>query len=462
MLLFISQFFFNNIPYLIIGSVVFGVLIYRLQQPYKPSVFTIIFLYHFVQVSAWIWMADYLGEDVNYRSPLSGTAVLMGYICLIALFIPIIYFHNKIPEISLNTLKKHAGRLSIKKTFIAYIIAFFSLNALGAAAFRFAGLSQLIFSLVNVKWFFYLLLGFQVAIKRKMFRPFLFFTVLEFTFGFFSYFSDFKTVVFYLACLSLTFLVKVSLKQLTYGLLTLAAAFVIGVTWTAIKGEYRVFLNQGSRTQSVQVSKSQALDKLTDLVENNDDTTAGVSFLYRLQYTWHLAKSMEHVPAVVPYQNGSNWGETLLFALTPRFLNPDKPIYQASLKATKYTGIPYLSTKSGVSFSLGYFADGYVDFGYFGMFIPLLIIGFIYGAVYWYFIRKSSNNFIFNYAVVGAFFMEFFAMEMDSTYLAGRLFNDIVMFTLLRFLFFPWLVKNLKEYKMPIEKKMAVRKFRFR
>jgi hypothetical protein len=156
---------------------------------------------------------------------------------------------------------------------------------------------------------------------------------------------------------------------------------------------------------------------------------------------------MDHVPSVVPYQDGANWWESITFALTPRYFNPDKPMYEASKKATKYTGISYLGSAQGVSFSLGYFADSYVDFGYFGMFIPLFFLGLLYASSYYYFLRHSSTNFIFNYAVVGALFMEFSALEMDSTYLTGRLFSDLLTFFMLRLFFFPWLAKYLEDNK---------------
>lgn len=443
LLLLISQFFFNNGIYLFVGALVFAFLIDRLQQPYKPSIFTILLIYHFIQISAWIWMTNYLGVDVNYKSPHSGIAILLAYGGLISLLLPVIYFHNKIPPVSFKTLKRHADRLSIQKTFIAYVIAFFSMNALGAAAFAFSGLTQIIFSIVKIKWFFYLLFGFQVVIKKRMIREFLIFTGLEFALGFFSYFSDFKTVFFFLACLALTFLVRVSLKQLVYAVVSLIILVFMGITWTGIKGEYRAFLNQGSKSQTVQVSQGAATDKLLELIEQDKDSSATESFFHRMQYTWHLAKAMDHVPAVVPYQDGNNWLESISFSLTPRYFNPNKPKYDASAKATKYTGISYLRGQSGVSFSLGYFADSYVDFGYYGMCIPLILIGFLYGVTYLYFVKKSSDNFIFNYSVVGALYMEFNALEIDSTYLAGRLFSSLLVFLLLRYFFFPWLIKYL-------------------
>ena len=267
LLLGLSLLFFNNALYLFLGMLLFGYMIYRLQIPYKPSVFTIIFLFHFIQVSAWVWMVNYMDVDINFKSPHSGTAIWLAYIGLVVLLGPVIYFNDKIPPVNFSTLKKDAGKLSIQKSFIAYVIAFFSMNALGAMAFAFSGLSQIIISLVNIKWFFFLLFGFQVIIKRKMVREFVIFVGVEFALGFFSFFSDFKTVFFFLACLLLTFLIKVSLKQLVLGVVAISFAAFVGIGWTAIKGEYRAFLNQGSKTQSVQVSQEAALNKLTELSE---------------------------------------------------------------------------------------------------------------------------------------------------------------------------------------------------
>src|SRR4051812_19397097 len=111
-LLLISQLFFDNGIYLFCGAISFAVIFSNLQHPYKPSVFTLIFVYHFIQVSAWIWLSNYLGKDINYKSDHSGSAIIAGYIGLVVMFMPIIYFQNKIPPVSLNILRSHAARLS--------------------------------------------------------------------------------------------------------------------------------------------------------------------------------------------------------------------------------------------------------------------------------------------------------------------------------------------------------------
>jgi hypothetical protein len=454
LLILISQFFFTNGVLLFAGMAIFFVLISNIQQPYKPAVFTIMLIYHFVQISASIWQSNYLGKDINYRSDNTEYAIIVSYIGLLFLFLPIIYYQNKIPKLSLSQFTNYANELSIDKTFRVYVVGFFAMNALTGIAFLIPSLTQIIFSLGNIKWFLFLLFGFQSILKNRKRKEFYIFCALEFAMGFYSYFSEFKTIIFFIAFLFLCLLAYVRFNKMLVAILSLVILVFAGIFWTSVKGDYRSFLNKGSKSQSVQVEKGEALNKLLELSQNRnknsfDDATE--NFLDRLQYTYHMAKAMDRVPSVIPYQNGANWLSTFEFVFTPRILNPEKGVYDASKKASKFTGIQYAGVKRGTSVSLGYFADGYLDFGYVGMFIPLLILGFIYGKSYFYFIKKSSNNYIFNYAVVGALFMELFAFESDNIFVLGRLYVNLLVFFLLKIFFFPRLMAYIRMPLKPVE-----------
>jgi hypothetical protein len=429
------------------GMILFFYLFYNLQQPYKPSIFTIILVYHFIQISAAVWQSNSLGVGVNYRTPNNSTAIIVSYIGLLAIFLPIIYFQNKIPKLSFQNLKEHANKLSIRKTFRAYIISLFVINLLAGVAVLVPSLRQIIYSLGNIKWFLFLLFGFQSIFKKEMQKEFYIMCAVEFGLGFLSYFSDFKTVLFFVSILLLTLMSYFKFSRFILIVPSLIAVFYGGIFWTSIKSDYRSFLNKGSKTQSVQVDKSEALNKLIELSKNTDESSfegAKNGFFDRLQYTYHFAKTIDRVPSVIPYQEGSNLGSTLSFVLTPRILSPNKGVYDASIRASKYTGIQYYGAKRGTSVSLGYFADCYIDFGFIGMFIPLLIFGFIYGKSYFYFIRKSSINYIFNFSVVGAIYMELFAFESDSIFVFGRLYINLMVFLLLKIFLFPKLYNYLK------------------
>jgi hypothetical protein len=149
---------------------------------------------------------------------------------------------------------------------------------------------------------------------------------------------------------------------------------------------------------------------------------------------------MDRVPSVLPHTDGQDWLDNLLFVTTPRFLNPNKPNYDPTSRARKYTGRMLSGLGQGASFSLGYFAECFIDFGLYGMMFPLFVIGMLYGLVYFYFMRTASKNLLLNYAMVGAFFWEFNAFEMDGAFLLGRFFTSLVTFLFLLRFVFPYII----------------------
>jgi hypothetical protein len=455
----LSLLLFNNGLYLFLPALVLYFILYNFQQPNKPAVFSLVVVQHFFNISAAVWLANYLGRDVNYRSPSHATAIVASSIGLIFLMAPVYYFQNKIPAQTKASLRRYADRFSSEKVMYTYIISYFIASSLGGLAFLFGGLTQVIFSLVKIKWLLFLLFGFQCFLKDENKKIFYLFVVFEFLSGFLSFFSDFKTVIYFLAVLILCQVEKLSFKQV-FSVIAIAVLLgVFGLIWTNVKGEYRSFLNSGSTQQVVGVESDAAFNKLYDLSSKVDDSKLNgsvVQMLDRMQYTYHFAKTIDRMPSVLPFEYGNNWLNSLSFATTPRFLNPDKPVYEATAKVRKYTGLHYLGKEYGVSFSLGYFGDCFIDFGLTGMMFVLLLIGFLYGKIYYWLLRSASKNLVFNYCVACAFFMEFNAMEMDSTFLLGRLFATLLTFIVLVRFFFPWLINYLSVKVEKSERKVLM------
>jgi len=325
-----------------------------------------------------------------------------------------------------------------------YLILYFASGVLSRNAFGFGGLTQVFLNIALLKWAGFVLLGY-LSFRNKEYRIFFAIAfVLDFIGGFFSFFSSFKDVFFYTAVIFMTYISKISFNISFKAAIGVMALFYLAVVWTVIKGDYRQFLNEGSGRQVVNVSQEKAFDKLSDLLStvNKETINQGVGqFFYRLQYVYHFAKAVDMVPANIPYQQGSVWRETVEFVVVPRMLNPNKGSLDNSVKASKYTGIPFSGAARGVSFSLGYFADCYVDFGVPGMFIALAVIAFIWSKIFRFFLIKSTNNIVVNYAIVIAFFIQFSFFEMDGTFMFGRMFTTFVVFLLLKYTLFPRMEK---------------------
>lgn len=446
--LLVGQLILPNGIYLFICFGIIYILLYNLQQPLKSGIISFLAIMHFLQIIAGVWLANYLGKDIDFRAFNLSDATIASLIGLLFLFLPMYYYQNKLPYLKLSDLKAHAHKLSINKAFNCYLVAFFVTSSLIAVAFSFSGLTQIIVSVIKIKWLFFLLFGYLSFLKKEKRNLFYLFVLIEFVSGFYSFFSEFKTVIFYLVVLLLSLIRVINVKQVIIAALIIAGMVFFALVWTGIKAQYRSFLNQGSRQQVAAASREDALNKLYDLSNDINEEALNSSvyqFLDRLQYTYHFALTIDRVPSILPHTNGKNWMDNIEYVTMPRFLNPNKPVFDATEKAKKYSGRRLAGRRSGASFSLGYFAECYIDFGLWGMMFPLFLIGLMYGATYWYLMKNSSNNFIFNYSVVGAFFMEFFAFEMDGTYLLGRFLATLVTFVILIKLFFPWIMNYISE-----------------
>lgn len=442
------QVLLSNGFYLFVCIATIYLVFYYIQQPLKPGVFTLIAFNHFLQIIAGVWQANSVNKDINFRSPYMDEATIASCIGLVCMFLPLYYFQSKLPSLSRERLKTEAKKLSTGNTLNCYLAAFFITSFLISIAFLFGGFTQIIFSLVKIKWFFFLLFGYQCLLKNEKTKIFYFFVVLEFVSGFYSFFSEFKTVIYFFVVLLLGLLEVINLKKIIYGGIIACCLGLFALVWTKIKGEYRSFLNEGSKQQVAVASKGDALNKIYDLSSNVDEeslNSTSYQLLDRLQYTYHFAKTIERVPSVIPFQDGNNWLANIEFCTTPRILNPNKPTLDATDKTKQYTGLSYSGRFSGASFSLGYFAECYIDFGLWGMMFPLFLIGLMYGATYYWLMTKASKNYIFNFSVAGAFFLEFYAFEMDGTMLLGRFLATLVTFYFLVKFFFPWVYNYIAE-----------------
>lgn len=441
----LSLAFVQNGVLMIIAYVVLIIIIALTWRRYFPNVFTFIMVFHWVQVITYILFVNSSWQgELNFLTNSSVRAyfsALTGLILMSLIFNKIAYRNIYIYA---SEFEETIDKINPKRVLYLYLILYLISNVLSRMAFGFASLTQIFLNIALLKWAGFVLLGY-LSFRKKEYRFFFVIAfVLDFISGFFSYFSSFKEVFFYTALVAMTYITKINFSLSVKGVIIASLLLSFAVVWTVVKGDYRNFLNEGSNQQVVTVSREQAYNKLSDLfsIVNEETFAAGIGqFFYRLQYVYHLSKAMDYVPDTEPFQKGAVWRETIKFTTVPRLLNPDKGVYDATLKTTRFTGIQYLGQAQGVSFSLGYFADCYIDFGIPGMFVALAVLAFIWSAIFRFFLLKSTNNIVINYAIVAAFFVQFSFFEMDGTFMFGRMFTTFIVFLLLKFTLFSRLEK---------------------
>lgn len=449
LLALLGSLYLRNGIYWFASLVTLLIIIRLLWRPYMPGIFIFCMAFHWLQVFGSVLFATYLDLPLDFRTASNGMAVILSLIGILIVSLAINNMINKTERQSVAKLLISAQFISPRKALLLYIIFYFVSSIVSAVAFTISGLTQILFSISQFKWVFFMLYFYLVLLNKADKRHFILIFLLEFLSGLYSFFSSFKEPIFYSLIVYISFVVNFDIKKflrLIAGGVVLVYMFIV---WTSVKGGYRSFLNKGQEIQAVHVSRGEAFTKLSDMVSKGmskeEFDYAVVNSLYRLEYTYHFAVTLDRVPTILPHENGSLLLNSILFVLTPRFLNEDKQVLDQSAKTSKYTGIGYAGASKGVSISLGYFAECYIDFGIFGMFIPLFIVGSWIGFIFLYFVRQKGMNILIAFCLANAILINFQAYETDSTILFGRSFISFIIFVILLKFLLPVINNYLKE-----------------
>ena len=439
----------NNGVYLCICFATVLLIVKLLFFQRLPGIICFSLVMQWVQVFAFVLWMNFGGFDINYLSPKAADALILSCIGLLLMAFIIHVIVKKLGMPTLEYMESEAMKVNEKKLLVLYIVSTVFLTSIGFVLGSTSGFAQILVSIADFKWIFLLWYGYVIWIKKKNRIYLLYIVLYEFASGFYSYFSSFKEVIFYVIILAITFTVHVKFKQF----IRLSTIFVILIplflSWSVIKGDYRNFLSQGRRSQTVSVSREQAYLKLGEQFQKlkwADFELATSMSLYRLQYILHFALAMERVPSVTPYQNGDVWYDNVMNVLKPRLLFPDKGIFDASVKTSKFTGRKFAGHNQGAAFSLGYFPDAYVDFGPIGMFFPIAVIALAVGLIYRNFYLQKKLNLFLKFAIINVVLKVFMSFENDGLFLVGRLVTGFFTFYLLSKWVFPKLQKWILKF----------------
>jgi hypothetical protein len=181
----------------------------------------------------------------------------------------------------------------------------------------------------------------------------------------------------------------------------LAGCILLLAAWSEVKMQYRDYLSEGTGHQTVLVGVTDRLNKIADLLWVDGLGNLGDGFdrmLKRIEYTFFFGAVIDHVPAVVPYAGGAIWGAAIEHVLEPRLLFPNKPPLPPDVANTeKYTGMR-LTLEGRIAdteIPMGYMAESYVDFGPILMFVPIFLLGLLYGAEYRYLANQRLKLFAY-------------------------------------------------------------------
>jgi len=338
----------------------------------------------------------------------------------------------------LSLKEKHTPiELPYKYNLTKIIILYSLFTLFGEAIFTFLrfnipGISQPVNMLSYFKWSL-LFIMLYVSIKKKE-KITLVAVILgiEVLIGFTGYFSEFKEVLIMLPIVYLTFNKIKGTKQIAFITFFAILLFNFGAVWSYVKGEYRMFLSGGERAQIVTVSKVEALDKLFELTSeiNSETYQIGVeSLVKRVFFIEYFSATINYIPEKQPHLKGESWNDAVMHVLMPRLFFPNKKAIDDSKQTMKLTGIQLAGAKHGASISVGYMAEAYADYGPINMMIPILLLGFVTGLMYKYFVNAAINP-MWSYALI---FPMYFLININGKNIikiTGNLFMYFLVFYL--------------------------------
>jgi hypothetical protein len=253
---------------------------------------------------------------------------------------------------------------------------------------------------------------------------------IELLLGFSGFFSTFKNVLFLM--LVITAGATSGIGRLSLGKIAGATVVLVVLVgfWQAVKSEYRQALNRGTGMQSVTMpllERYQFLIGRAEEVTPEEMTVGLVSGIRRLGYIQFFAHSLRHVPRQIPHQSGELWLGAVKHVFMPRFLFPDKPALNESRRTMQFTGQIVADERRGTSISIGYMGESYIDFGYFGMFVPIFLLGLYYGLVYSYFSRIRGYELLGMATAVSLLLYSAHLIETSNIKIVGGLTAGTIM-----------------------------------
>lgn len=378
------------------GLLVLPLLFVLLWKTSEPPVLLFAATFQWVQVFIPVLQADAGGESLGDSAGVPGMeiAAWLGLLSVLALATGMRLGRGSRALGTVRQLRRESTELSPRRLLFGYLVCLVLPSVAAGVAQAVPGLRQAFLSLTLFRWILAFIIFWCATSERRFKREATIVLIVELVLGFGGFFSSFKTIIFLAAIVVLGSGIRLG-RLLRPAAVLVAFCVLLTTYWQAIKVEYRVFLNQGARDQSIQVSP---LDRALYLANRTrslslEEMYGGLqSGIDRLGYLHFFGLTIQQVPAFIPHQGGRLWREAIDHVLMPRLFFPNKPAISDSARTREFSGVRVAGEDEGTEISLGYAADCYIDFGPVLMFGPILTIGLGLGWAYRWLVTRGTNR----------------------------------------------------------------------
>ena len=386
------------------------------------------FSYHLFQIVAGVFYVTFTGRLLSgHSAPQYQLMMTLAVGALMAIFLGFLIGDRWLSR-NRKAVERVQINVTLKPVFAAYIVAVLSTDAMIRIAFQIPAFTQAIVAFSAAK------AGLLYLILRRLFReqryamllPLLAFETAR---GFTGFYSSFKEPLV-LALIAATEVFQPK-KVSQWALVTVLVASVLGmsVLWLGIRGAVREDIVT-TTTQRSSVDRLRfALQEAgtwwdSDTEYKMYDADALADRVWEIQYT---ALALDRVPKVIPHQEGAILSAAIQHILTPRFLNPNKPVLPSeSDDVVRYSGVKVAGREEDTTIAFGYVIQSYIDFGIPGMFLPCFGFGLFMGLAYRWFMTTVRHQEILIALVAVAFWLNIMPYNISWAKMFGKALTSIV------------------------------------
>jgi hypothetical protein len=293
---------------------------------------------------------------------------------------------------------------------------------LGVAAIVSGPARQVVLAFANLRHAGLFLLAYWCLVRMRSLGLLAVVAAFEILSGLTGFFADFRESVLTLLVAAAAARPRLQLRGFVIMGVAMSLTLGLAIFWSAMKQDYRGFLNEGTSQQVVSQSLGARLGYLgsaADEFNANQFQTGLRAFTSRESYIDVLSAVMDHVPDVVPFQDGHLTGDAILNMVEPRIFFPEKPqTPDDSIVATQYTGLRF-DLAYNTSISIGYLGELYIDYGAVGAAIGAFMIGLLAGRMYAFLRGYTGIPLLFTYAILDMSMLLFIFFEIDLVRFLG-------------------------------------------
>lgn len=424
--------------------------LHLLWQEKVSPVLLFIFVYQWLQASIIVFKANYEGLSIASLEAQNGQLTQAVILSLVGLSFLALGMHQgagKTHDAYIVRLREQILATPSLYWFKIFVVAWAISIVAPLGSLFVPGLRQVFQALIGLKWAFFWVFTYatfsHVGASRRLWWL-VFLAELILSFG--GFFSDFKTVLIVAALAALPAGVRLTPGRVI-GLFSLVMiTLTLGVAWTAVKTDYRAFLNKGENVQVVLVSASERYAYLTNAIGKLDANAMGEAFsnmIDRISYVGFFARVLDQVPARIPHENGAVWGDAVLRPFMPRIFFANKSVIDDSQFTSKFTGENVVSEgDQGTSISIGYIGESYIDFGVYLMMLPIFLLGWTYGKFFRWMCNYRSVRGVIGMGLATSVLLPVCFLETSIT----KLFGGFVVSVLVAWIFARWGMRYLRKF----------------